>query len=207
MELRRIKTMSKNTRQQILVAAKKLFNERGYNDVSTRDISDSIGISKGNLTYYFKKKEDIVEALLKEKPGKHQILKPVTLDELNDFFIDIQKTIRENAYYFWHHTQIAQLSKSIKKMQDSAFNENVDSLTNAFDALFDEGMIRKEEYSNEYDNIIDSLIISSIYWIPYSKLRGTGIGKSNDEFPRHAWNVMYPLLTKKGKTAARAFLP
>ena len=48
--------MKGNTRQEILSAAKKLFNERGYNAVSVQDIAGALGISKGNLTYYFKKK-------------------------------------------------------------------------------------------------------------------------------------------------------
>ena len=199
--------MSKDTRNQILSAAKTLFNERGYNDVSTRDIAGAVGISKGNLTYYFKKKEDIVEALLTESPGGGEILKPETLDELNDFFIDIQKVTRENAYYFWHRTQMSQLSPIIRKMQSSAFEANVDSLTGAFSSLCDDGMIRKEEYKGEYANIIDSLIISSIYWIPYSKLRSSGDGKSRADYPGHAWGIMYPLLTGKGRDAAEGFLP
>lgn len=198
--------MSKDTRNQILSAAKTLFNERGYNDVSTRDIAGAVGISKGNLTYYFKKKEDIVEALLTESPGGGSMLKPGNLEELNDFFIDIQEVTRDNAYYFRHHTQMSQLSPIIRKMQDNAFKANVDSLTGAFSSLLCDGMIRKEEYIGEYANIIDSLIISSIYWIPYSKLRGNSNGNSQDGYPRHAWGVMYPLLTGKGRSTAEKFL-
>ena len=48
--------MKKNTRQLILDTAKRLFNERGYNGVSLKDIADELNISKGNLTYHFRKK-------------------------------------------------------------------------------------------------------------------------------------------------------
>lgn len=51
--------MKKNTRRQILDTAKRLFNERGYNDVSLKDIADEVGISKGNLTYHFSKKKTL----------------------------------------------------------------------------------------------------------------------------------------------------
>ena len=58
--------MRKNTKLEILRVAKELFNERGYNDVSTQNIADAMGISKGNLNYHFNKKEDIIEAVVEE---------------------------------------------------------------------------------------------------------------------------------------------
>ena len=55
--------MSVDTRQKILNTAKQLFNERGINEVSIADIASSVGISKGNLTYHFARKEAIVQPL------------------------------------------------------------------------------------------------------------------------------------------------
>ncbi|MFV0497699.1 MAG: TetR/AcrR family transcriptional regulator [Candidatus Fimivivens sp.] len=49
--------MKRNTRQEILKTAKKLFNERGFNKVSNQEIADAVGIRKGNLTYHFNKKK------------------------------------------------------------------------------------------------------------------------------------------------------
>lgn len=56
--------MKRDTRQDILNTAQALFREKGYNAVSVGEIAAALGISKGNLTYYFKRKEAIVEALL-----------------------------------------------------------------------------------------------------------------------------------------------
>ena len=58
--------MKRETRKEILEMSRMLFNERGFNDVSIRDIATALGISNGNLTYHFKRKEEIVEALLAE---------------------------------------------------------------------------------------------------------------------------------------------
>ena len=58
--------MKRNTRREILHTAKALFNAKGYNRISARDIAGALGMAKGNLTYYFKRKEEIVEALLAE---------------------------------------------------------------------------------------------------------------------------------------------
>ena len=55
--------MKKDVKTDILETARKLFNEQGYNGVSMRDIAGALGISVGNLTYYFKRKEDLLEAV------------------------------------------------------------------------------------------------------------------------------------------------
>ncbi len=47
--------MKRDTRQAILDTAKTLFSQRGYNDVAIGEIAGALGISKGNLTYHFKK--------------------------------------------------------------------------------------------------------------------------------------------------------
>jgi AcrR family transcriptional regulator len=53
----------KGTRQKILRAARLLFNQHGVATISQRNISEHIAISPGNLTYHFKKRDDILEAL------------------------------------------------------------------------------------------------------------------------------------------------
>lgn len=56
--------MKRDTRRAILDMAKTLFSQQGYNAVSIGEIAGALGISKGNVTYHFKRKEDIMEALL-----------------------------------------------------------------------------------------------------------------------------------------------
>lgn len=51
--------MSKR-KEEILETARKLFNEKGCMNTSTRHIADELGISVGNLYYYFKNKENII---------------------------------------------------------------------------------------------------------------------------------------------------
>lgn len=48
------------TRQRVLDKSAELFNRFGIDAVSIGLISESLGISTGNLTYYFKKKSDLI---------------------------------------------------------------------------------------------------------------------------------------------------
>ena len=52
-----------NTKEKILAAALKLFNEFGYSNVTIRMIASDLGISSGNLNYHFSNRIEILEAL------------------------------------------------------------------------------------------------------------------------------------------------
>ena len=51
------------TRKRIVVAAKKLITENGFENVSIEDIAKEAEVSTGSFYTYFKRKEDIVEEL------------------------------------------------------------------------------------------------------------------------------------------------
>lgn len=51
-------------RERIIDAANRLFYIKGYNQTSFADVADEIGISKGNLHYHFRSKDDLLEAII-----------------------------------------------------------------------------------------------------------------------------------------------
>ena len=58
------------TKELILKTALKLFNEKGFEHVSTYDIAQEIGISQGNLTYHYPTKKVLIRVLAKEMISK-----------------------------------------------------------------------------------------------------------------------------------------
>ena len=52
--------MTKNLRETIFRESVRLWREKGYENVSMRDIAAACNIGTGNLTYYFPKKDDIL---------------------------------------------------------------------------------------------------------------------------------------------------
>lgn len=53
-------------KDQILTIAFKLFNERGYDQTSTNDIVEAVGIARGTLYHHFKSKEEILDAVIEK---------------------------------------------------------------------------------------------------------------------------------------------
>lgn len=189
--------MKKNTKQLILNTAKRLFNERGYNGVSLKDIADELGISKGNLTYHFRKKEEIMESLVLGTPEKQLHSPAVSLKELDTIFTDMQHVLQENSYYFLHHAQLSTLSPRIHETQNYAYRETVIIFSKSFHNLYSEGLLREELFENEYARVIDILLMSCIYWAPFNQLQSSAGIKS--DFRIQAWSTIFHLLTEKGR--------
>ena len=51
-------------RNEILDVAEELFVTKGYDNTSTNDILNRVGIARGTLYYHFKSKEDILNAMI-----------------------------------------------------------------------------------------------------------------------------------------------
>ena len=58
---------SERTRQKIVEAANRLFYHKGYNQTSFSDVVDAAGVPRGNIYYYFKTKDEILEAAIKHR--------------------------------------------------------------------------------------------------------------------------------------------
>lgn len=54
-------------KKEILDAAATLFAEKGYDNTSTTDLLEAVGIAKGTLYHHFKSKEAIMDALIERQ--------------------------------------------------------------------------------------------------------------------------------------------
>ena len=61
-----------SSKQLIQDTAVRLFNERGYDKVSLRDIAREAGVAIGSLTYHFRRKEDLLDAILADLHGNFE---------------------------------------------------------------------------------------------------------------------------------------
>ncbi|MCL2318498.1 MAG: TetR/AcrR family transcriptional regulator, partial [Treponema sp.] len=54
-------------KNEILDAAEKLFGHKGYGSATINDILGMVNIAKGTFYYYFKSKEDVLDALVERR--------------------------------------------------------------------------------------------------------------------------------------------
>jgi AcrR family transcriptional regulator len=62
---------SSPTRERILTAAQELFADRGFDATATSQIAERAGVPKGLVHYYFRRKPDLLVALVERLPREH----------------------------------------------------------------------------------------------------------------------------------------
>lgn len=191
--------MKRDTRQAILDTARDLFSQRGYNDVSISEIAGTLGISKGNLTYHFKKKEEIMEAILEAITPTYSDDPPQTLAQLDDCLTDMERARGDNAFYFANHAQLGQLSPKIKARQQEVYQHHTQLFIQGLENLRRQGLVRPEAFPGEYTRTADALMLTNSYWLPFSRVKGT-----QESFRPQAWALLHPLLTQAGREAFAA---
>ncbi len=190
--------MKKNTKREIVAAARKLFNERGYNEVTMRDIAEQMNISVGNLTYHYHKKEALIEAVVKEQHKAYRPSEPPQdLMELNVVFKHTTEVQKNNAYYFRHYTQLAQISPEVYKIQLRVIEDFSTMLNDAFERFVEKGLMKPEEYAGQYQYLKSNVIMVKVYWAQYRQL-ARQIDLAQQLLPA-VWSLIWPYLTEEGK--------
>ncbi len=157
-------------RDKILKLALKLLNEEGLNQLKVEKITDELGISKGNLNYYFPKKDDILVALFQEY--NLRLLDFAASFKVEDF--DIRKYHLAVVELFsivrkYRGLVFASATKAYPKSVINELNERFETrnrLVESFwQALYQNGLITELPEKDELKIIIDRLYIISNYWI------------------------------------------
>ncbi len=92
--------MRRDTRTRILVTSLLLFNEHGEPATTTNQIADELDISPGNLHYHFRKRRQIVEALLDEfQADARRVLATPESASLDDFWVFLHLLLELTAAY------------------------------------------------------------------------------------------------------------
>ncbi|MEO8108952.1 MAG: TetR/AcrR family transcriptional regulator [Ginsengibacter sp.] len=192
------------TKQRILKISEKLFFEQGIANVRLQQIADNSGISIGNLAYHFKSKEVIVEnvysELLKELSELHSGDKIYEgLNGFDKYFSEMYKFQKENGFYLNNFWEIERTYPEIKKTWQRISNTMLLLLNKRINANVECGNIKKEEYTGSHDLLANSLLLCINYRIPQQILRSKPIQEKI--FRKFLWNLLYPYLTAKGKSA------
>lgn len=94
--MRIVKTADER-KEEILDVAEQLFAEKGFDNASTNDIINKIGIARGTLYHHFSSKEEILDAIVERMinrsiEGARRIIKDTSiplLDRLSGAFLSL----------------------------------------------------------------------------------------------------------------------
>ncbi len=113
--------MSRNTKQRILDAALRLFNEEGYVNVRLAQIAEQAGMSVGNMAYHFPHKTQILEGIYQELlEQQRQLLSEINLAPLFenlDYFLQSTYNLQKKYIFFYLDTlELIRTSEELKSV-------------------------------------------------------------------------------------------
>ncbi len=163
------------TREKILCAALALFNRDGLDNVSLRDIAAEAGIRQGNLTYHFKKRDDVVHALYRRlvEEIEREIVALSTIGGEHRahprHFLALNAAIYRafDAYRFLmvDFAQIMRCHPRIAEEHAELTRRRRLQLRHAFCSLVEDGYMRPEQHAREHDLVIMQMTLIGDFFI------------------------------------------
>ena len=194
------------TREKILLQALDLFNQKGVDQVSVLEISQTMGISYGNLTYHFKKKDDLVRALYVQM--QH---------ELDAAINHLVQRIFEETYYLKLVNELLQVTwkyrflyLSINSLMnqypfiregEKSYSATRNKILNRGKKyLIDEGYLKPESDSH-YELLIRNLNMILYAWIVDAELFHEGeVAAKIEDYATLFYGIALTNVTEKGRT-------
>ena len=158
--------MTVNLKDKIIEVSIELLNKNGYAHVTMRDISDALNISPGNLTYYFKRKKDLmiyISSIQYEEYKSLNLSSDVSIEGLNQLFSSLMTFREKYFFYFSSFSELPSLYPEISKTQIKVINEFYTLYNNIFINFVNKGIMKKELYAGQYEDLSISLLSLSMY--------------------------------------------
>ena len=181
-------------RQDVIATATELFNRSGYHSVGMRDIAAALGISVGNLTYHFPKKQDILQAIMEQNfyitAMQEEI---VTLRQFQTMLNKMLDSLEVNAFYFRDPTIIPLNDKGAEDV-----SKLYHILLAALENLRKNGLFQDSLDPRRQKDIAWFFMMSHLAWFQKTAQISPLFEISRNQFMKAHWTLLMPYLTEAG---------
>ena len=192
------------TRERILDASRRLFNEKGYAATTLAEIAASVGIAQGNLTYHFPTKRQLVAELgkrmsqrVREQRELHQ--RGAVTDDYVELLLFAMNHASENRFLLRDRAQFGDDPDTRPVAPDMA--QDLEGLRELLMRASKEGLFRRD-LEVDLGVLARSLWIVSRYWMDHLR-EVEGVEEATwedlERGVRHHFSVLLPYLTASAK--------
>lgn len=194
--------MAIDTKQKIIDAARKLFNRDGLMNVRLQHIADEAFMSIGNMTYHFRNKDLIVNAIWNQLRHEQEIL----LSEFRvvPLFEDVERQIRstfalQQAYSFFY-VDTLEIIRTFSDIRDSHRMHQSWQVSQVEMMIFfnvSRGVFLNEPETHFYRRLARQYWMSSDLWLTYQQILGETV-TDYEAFRQAMWSNWQPIFTERG---------
>lgn len=161
-----------NKRDALCKAAKRLFNQHGYNNVSLRDIAAEADTSLGNLTYFFPKKTDLLTVLVEGDMQTSQSVRATmkrlhkgnVIAELLQTFSEAQRHTEESRYYFRNMVELGEAYPQLAAAQKEYRHSLYEYFKAALETLHEQGCLNESIQREQCVDIAELIVFMVTFW-------------------------------------------
>lgn len=196
---------SKETQGKILDTAIVLFNEQGTARISCNRIAEECHISKGNLHYHFKSKEEIILAIwgrisaeIEQHWGEDAATPTIThLAELTQRQFNLMWRYR---FFYRELNTILDRDSLLKHRFRQIRRQREESIRRFFLALIDSKVMVPPQGENSIENLLRIAWIITEYWMSFIAVEDRDIdGESMQDGFQLTLQLFMPLLTDEAR--------
>jgi AcrR family transcriptional regulator len=160
------------TQFRILQAALELFNEHGSAAVSSNRIAERCGISKGNLQYHFKNKQEIIYAVFQQAihemdGGWNRDHLAPTLEHMATMFVRQLQLILKYRFFYREMGDLLRQDPQLRKRYSDNRERRMRDLEKFMLTLQAAGLMRFPPDPKRLRSIIDVTWIVNENWLNY----------------------------------------
>lgn len=201
----------KNTVERILKKSLQLFNRHGVQNVAVYNIASELKISPGNLTYHFKKKNDIILLLMEE--AERRLHKAVEVEVsveggILDFarrHVEIHRLLSDNRFFFNDFVFLAADSEELRDIYLRFKKTLIDRFIDHTNKMVTAGVIRPLVSPNSPELLAENAWAVVMNEIRAFHLEKPGKRQSKKDATfnslRHHWALLAPYLDEKTSRA------
>ena len=190
-------------KEKIVLTAIDLFNQKGVGNVRVKDIAETAQISPGNLTYHYKTKKELMEAVyeymlnaLKEMAGGDGVfLEAIDVLGIARTYLNYQIRFR----FFYRDTlEIMRLQPEIKVAYQKQVEQIINFNQNLIFLLVGKGYMISEPHTGHYASLAKNSWAILNSWMSEREILGDQ--EHDVEKGLHAaLDLFFPYYTEKGK--------
>lgn len=198
-----IGSFSKKTRDRILESSLILFNESGFNNVTTASIAKHTDILEGSLWYHFNSKKDILSAHIQllekiffsaNQKAKSKDYRTIIFDFFKsyDIIFDFRYILRDNFQkpFINDETVLSSVIEINKRLDQWAENR----IKHAHES----GLLEID--SKEIQNLSEIILVIGRYWLDFSmkKYPEVNVNSLRVKGLQHIISILKPYLNPQG---------
>lgn len=194
-------SVEKSTKQRIIDGAVNCFNAQGYGKTSLQDISRHLSISRGNLTYHFSSKDELLKASFQQmwEGFTAEQDKARALPSFQNLKTELAVYLRyQKAYSFiFMDSQVMGIPfvhEALQKMSQRTIEDNMAAIAFGLQV----GNVKPEPFPGAYRQLAITTWMLMCFWLPQKAIRGTD---QEDDPEKAVWSLILPHFSEKGVQA------